>query len=690
MSPSTIISSTFTMRNDSSTTAISSVVSSTCNRPLRVAIIGSGLSGLTAAYQLAKSQSLVRNGGVEVHLFERSSKIGLDSDSIDVVTEPRGKTSDANSASSSSVDGKKTRIDVPMRSVNAGYYPNVIRLYRELSVPLKDMNFTYSFATSAGSEGLKEEWEGLGSKRSFVAVTAPSPWFLYEGSSGIKGFALPSSLRRRQLHRHHGGAKSACSEANPGSMPTRRPAFLADTAERLELMRIHLTLVATFVVGYLYLLGVSLYHHYLGHTRDPHHPIATQTLQSYFLGAEDENKRRLQASYLMRDFMSLLVVPLFSAMMTVQASSVLHVPVAEIMDYVALTFARSHFIVATGVLEVERRISEPLDPRNIHVRCLVKGLKRRAVEGSVGSSISVEVEEDGRHQVYDDFDHVILATQASQSASFVQSMLEGGTKSISQAQRRNLEEIVKQLRRFTYEDSLVINHTDRRLLPARRSDWRDLNLVSPAGSSGSHSVQTPLSLVSSPPFGEARLINGESLAPRGTTQSADTHTMASHQLHSRPMFRATGPSGTNVDDADVEEVPFVLIQTTNPLSHLHPRPETVLSVSNFERAVLTLESKEAQRGLFEWRRMYRGSVHELVASLASSLTGRDIASVYDWQLCTGFLQGSAGIWVCGSWSPGIPLLEGCVTSASLIVAELERTTEGKGLPLRRSSRPSAG
>lgn len=31
-----------------------------------------------------------------------------------------------------------------------------------------------------------------------------------------------------------------------------------------------------------------------------------------------------------------------------------------------------------------------------------------------------------------------------------------------------------------------------------------------------------------------------------------------------------------------------------------------------------------------------------------------------------------GIWACGSWSPGIPLLEGCVTSSKLVVEALLR------------------
>ena len=69
--------------------------------PLKIAVIGSGLSGLVAAHLLAQS----RAEGVEVHLFERAKKLGMDANSISV---DGGKA------------GKSVRVDVPMRSFNAG------------------------------------------------------------------------------------------------------------------------------------------------------------------------------------------------------------------------------------------------------------------------------------------------------------------------------------------------------------------------------------------------------------------------------------------------------------------------------------------------------------------------------------------------------------------------------------------
>lgn len=63
----------------------------------RVAIIGTGLAGLHSAHLLSETAEL--RSRFDVHLFEKSDKLGLDGSSI-------------------TVDG--VRIDVPLRSFNAG------------------------------------------------------------------------------------------------------------------------------------------------------------------------------------------------------------------------------------------------------------------------------------------------------------------------------------------------------------------------------------------------------------------------------------------------------------------------------------------------------------------------------------------------------------------------------------------
>lgn len=603
-------------------------------RPIRIAVIGSGLTGLSASYYLAASSSAQQ---LDVHLFEKGEKIGLDGSSIDV--------SEAGDLGRDHRNKRNVRIDVPMRSLNGGAYPSVMKLYRQLGIPLRRSNFTFSFAT--------EQKQNDYSTRDSSTSRVPSPAVLYEGSSGVRGFTLPASLR-----------------SNPSTNSPSNGSLSTPAGRTLHFYR-HATLYTLGLVlhalGYLYILTVSLYHHYLGHTRDPNHPIYSQTLQGYF----DSSSSRFGLStpaFIKSRFLQHLLVPLFSAMMTAQASSVLACPVAELMDYVSLTFGRSHYVVAAGVKEVEKTLTRNLGEDQIHVDCAVTKVQLvppKSADKSSRHTITIVVDEKGQTRTYEGFDHVILATQANQSSIFVESYLESSEQLGKERLRK--QELLTQLKRFTYEDAWVVNHTDRSLLPRDESDWRDLNLISPMAADVSHKQRKLGS------NGKAHAANGY-----GSAKSSDTRTMASHLL-----FRPSTPSSTIRKVADQQALSpqakpagaEVLIQTTNPLAHLSPREDTILSTSHFQRAVCSLSSKSGQKGLFEW--VSRGS-----GGSSSWLRVKE-----QWTLKLGHLQGRLadhdeetvlpGIWLCGSWSPGIPLLEGCVVSSKLVIQAL---LESEGLP----------
>lgn len=112
-----------------------------------VAVIGSGLAGLTTAYLLSLS-------GLVVTLYEREDVLGMDSQSIFVPC-------------NSSPGAKSIRVETPMRSFSGGFYHELLKLYRHLEVPIERKPFTYNF---------------------FDGQTG-STYTTYNGQGGLSGFA---------------------------------------------------------------------------------------------------------------------------------------------------------------------------------------------------------------------------------------------------------------------------------------------------------------------------------------------------------------------------------------------------------------------------------------------------------------------------------------------------------------------
>lgn len=83
----------------------------------KIAIIGSGLSGLSAGYMLSPYFT--------VHLYEKSATLGMDSGSLEFNSQ---------------------RVDVPMRSFFPEYYPNLRNLYNLVKIPFGKTDSSMSFA----------------------------------------------------------------------------------------------------------------------------------------------------------------------------------------------------------------------------------------------------------------------------------------------------------------------------------------------------------------------------------------------------------------------------------------------------------------------------------------------------------------------------------------------------------------
>ncbi|CAI0643642.1 unnamed protein product [Colletotrichum noveboracense] len=98
----------------------------TCNAPQRVAIIGTGLAGLTVAYLLHND----KERRYAVTLLEQAESLSFDSASVAIRDEKSGVVE---------------RIDLPMRALAGGYYANVMRMDDHLGIPYHPIKFLYSF-----------------------------------------------------------------------------------------------------------------------------------------------------------------------------------------------------------------------------------------------------------------------------------------------------------------------------------------------------------------------------------------------------------------------------------------------------------------------------------------------------------------------------------------------------------------
>ncbi|KAJ1729273.1 hypothetical protein LPJ61_003606 [Coemansia biformis] len=84
----------------------------------RIAVVGSGLAGLTAAHLLQK-------GGCQVELFEGASSVGMDAGSLTV---------------------DNIRVDVPFRVMTPDYYPYLYGLYAYLGIKFTAADYSLGFA----------------------------------------------------------------------------------------------------------------------------------------------------------------------------------------------------------------------------------------------------------------------------------------------------------------------------------------------------------------------------------------------------------------------------------------------------------------------------------------------------------------------------------------------------------------
>ncbi|KLO20421.1 hypothetical protein SCHPADRAFT_923586 [Schizopora paradoxa] len=310
-----------------------------------------------------------------------------------------------------------------------------------------------------------------------------------------------------------------------------------------------------------------------------------------------------------------ILLPLFSGICTASREEILNHPVLDFLDCIWAGLLGHHYVAANNVQDVVERLSGPI--RYVHTNCAIASM---SPDSNDSGKITLTTSQSGK--TFSGFSHVIFACQASAVPPILSSYLDNLPS--SSKQKVHVKDAIECTKTFKYRTTVTINHTDESFLSKDSRDRRDLNLVDSLPD-----TYWPLE--------------------RSELCRDYTCTMATH-IVTRP---SPGRS-----------IPAAIYQTTNPM--FPPRPESVLSVTYLERAVLTVKSKRALQDLSTEERKWWQSYAERKTHL-------------------GRLQGCGrrqeksvpGIWFCGSYaSAGIPLLEGCVVSAKDVVDQGIFASEG--------------
>ncbi|KAI5832809.1 hypothetical protein K523DRAFT_297471 [Schizophyllum commune Tattone D] len=415
-------------------------------RTVKVAIIGSGLAGLTAAHLLARPAENERDVHFEVHIIEKANALGMDASSVSVRV-PGTK------------EEKDIRVNVPMRSFQGGHYPQLIAMYKKLGIRVRVANFTYSFSRLLN----------LGSKHGLPEM---STYLLYNGASGRKGVNLPSE-------KYPMSSKGAfkCAESTETHLGNMFRAYMRHYVYTFHLLLCYLWLVVQ-AVPWLRIQGVEdmVFEDWAFHVRPRHWITRIIGLEDFWL-----------------QYVFLTLVPLFSAVCTAPERRILSHPVEDLLDYIWLTLGTDHFVHVDGVREVVSKLSEGLE--NVHLSATTTAIQPDPTHPDLASIVYTTPT---GQECITGVHHIIFATQASQAVPLLQSYADSVPQ--SSAKRQAVTAQIACLQTFTYERNIVINHTDDNLQPPAPADRRDLNLIVPGSAFPTHETWERLASQRNPPL----------------------------------------------------------------------------------------------------------------------------------------------------------------------------------------------
>ncbi|KAI9301391.1 hypothetical protein BJ944DRAFT_271571 [Cunninghamella echinulata] len=543
---------------------------------VKVAVIGSGLAGLTAAYLLTKGDIESKQPiKFEVHLFEKNEMIGMDAASITIDND------------------KDIRIDVPMRSFMSGYYSHLTKLYQHLGITSKPAKFSFGWYTvespSPASSPASSSPPSPPPERDIISWTNNTSYLTYSGSKTIGRLHIPSSTTTKN----------------------------DTTNDYMTQLFSSWWIMLTVAFSYTWLMVNTLWLHYRGHLRNPHHPIANMTLGQWF-----------QQVHIQPYFIHHVFIPLFAAVCTNSWKAMLEYPATEVLEYMAMGLFQESYVVTQGVRQVVEKLAKPIS--HIHLNTCIQSIQPKNGQQQYGGGEEKGyILTDEKGNIYE-CDHLIFATQANQAYDMLKQCYNENSNSNNESFLTGLKQQMAMLKKFNYDKSLVINHTDSRLLPSDKNQWRALNLAKV-----NENVPT----------------YGKWIVPFPYDTTMTTHII--NMTHSSTKYHHPQQNQ-------------LYLQTTNPCIDIDPK--YILSVSWFERATVTLDSKKAiEQDLFP---MKSKSDRE-----EKNMDGKHEG--HDDQITLGPCQGLNGIWFVGSYCwRGIPLLEGCVASSEKVVLHGIALSEG--------------
>ncbi|WWC92098.1 uncharacterized protein L201_007052 [Kwoniella dendrophila CBS 6074] len=496
---------------------------------MKVAVIGSGLAGLTTAY-------LLRKEGIEVWLIEKSDKLGFHSQSIEIpITSNKGEAENFTRNDSTGVNTKNEKakekekeekwvVDVPMRGFQGGYYPLLLSLYHHLGIPLQTANYTFSFSSSIPS----------------------STYFIHSGSSGYSWPSLPSRAYSNLF------------------------ILIKDIGTWFGVAICYLMLVLLSFMGYHDLLPLCV-------------TESSVTLREFTISLSTFLAYPFTIPYfnytpwtplggLFQDFfIGKIVIPLFSSVGTMTTSDVWSLPVRIILEYIYLTLGTNHYQLSKGfsAASIADLLVGPVQKQGSdHVRLSTElsSLEYIAASqdsGDIGGSVKISMRKcdasDAETSEELLVDKVILATQASVAKYLLAGLEDSLGNTRQDTEKRRVSEMRAALHKIRYRKTIVVTHRDTSILPAPK-DRRDINFLLPE--------------ISSSPY----------LQYLSNTQSStDDQVPFFIPISGKVYTQATQimqPPRNLVTKCRPE---VVVLQTTNPALPIDPRK--VLSVSKLERAL---------------------------------------------------------------------------------------------------------